>query len=253
MPAGQVAAQRASFIGHSSDELQLLRQESFVRLEKERGRKLKLKGTEQRRQFRPEPATVERLWTKVPAIAEIAALHEVPADRVDLYEVLAPRSASSCDENSISPVFAQEDHAAVRGNPGSLGAIHTERHCVVTALCPHNHAKSSAITPTSFNYFLRPSAPNQASSDDAAHNPAACVSPPPSDACRLVEISKTTSTCPNCGDTLKPIFMSAEDMAHVKDALQTLTFAASAVAGEKLEVLTCITLHLSLLTVASMG
>ena len=235
--------------------MERLRQESLENLERSTGKKKKVKKVRDAKesQNRLEPAAVEQLWTRVSELATVAEKENLSADKLDLYEVKRPAAATAATVASSS---ATTTESAGQTHPPSLSftsvptpvnqngisSIIKNRHCAVSAICPHNHSNSSFIPPSNVHYFLSkaPSPISQRNSQPKTQceNPSSSSSSDDaSSACRLVEISKDTAACPNCGDVLQPILMDSEDMKHVKSVLKTITTNASKVAGNKLQVL----------------
>jgi hypothetical protein len=253
LASGKYIAARASVIGNSAEDLARQRRESLINLQKNTNKKKKeRKGEDDSRlqqghRFRLEPDTVARLWTQVPEMAEMAEQCDLAEDRLDLYEVrTAPATKDHHHPPSPSPTASLSRsgtllHTQVCAD--GISSIIKDRHCAVTALCPHNHANLSIIPSSTIHYFLpkpRNSAPIHEHTDTSSRTLALPESSSPHDSspsCRLVEVSRDTSACPNCGDILNPVLMNTEDMKHVQSVLTTLTTGASKVAGQKLKVI----------------
>jgi hypothetical protein len=166
---------------------------------------------------------------------------------------------STASTSTFSGSASCSSSSSRKGEGGGVSYVLTGRHSAVAGVCPHPTANLPIIPSTNVQYFL-PQGNNQVAlppsdhiincdmdidnsssqqQDQSISSPlrsslsSSSVSSP---SCRLVELSRHSAICPNCGDHLQPIPMSAEDVHHVKTALTDLTTSASAVAGEKLKV-----------------
>lgn len=228
---GKIVALRAAPVGHSEEELELLRLESQQLLEKQGKKKKRRRENDRARQFRPEPATVERIWTQVPELSLLAEKYGVSEDSIDLYDIQG--KTADPDPRVFAEVkLPMRTHV----NRDGIGDITRDHHSVATAISPHDIANLTVVPPSKINYFL----PKERVRDNISENAVAMSGEMHSTAasCRLVEMSPTTPICPNCGDALQPVFMNGKDMSLVKKTLKNLITSASKSAAAKLEVCT---------------
>ena len=215
MPGVHVAS-RASSFGHS---------EETENTELRRGGKDKKKELVKRASMATDPA--EKIWSYIPEIAEIAKKYNIFEDKVDFYEVV--------NANGQLPQIPHETRCQVDSH--GIRDIEIRAHSAVVNISPHNHSKHvSIVGPSSINYFslrLGNKTPSLDAHDEKSLRQNLSISP----SCRLVEISRDSKICPNCGDALKPIMMNSEDRNCVKSALLNITLQKSESAGAKLLVL----------------